>query len=112
MRERGLGQQVVGDPLGELRERVRRARGDDEQVAARQVEVEILVGRPARERLEGLCPHEPLGARRHQRHHLVARLDEQARQLARLVGGDPPTHPEQNPAHGPIVPAPGPKTAP
>ena len=74
MSERSLGEQVVGDPLGELRERVRRARGDDEQVAPGQMEIEILVGRPPRERLKGLGPHEPLGARRHQRHHVVARL--------------------------------------
>ena len=50
--ERSLGEQVVGDPLRELRERVRGARGDDEQVGARQVEVEILV-RPAGARAPG-----------------------------------------------------------
>ena len=106
MGERRLGQQVVGDALRELRERVRRARRDDEQVAPGQVEVEILVGRPARERLKGLGPNEPLGAGRHERHHVVARLHEQARQLARLVGGDPAADPEQDPAHAHIVPKP------
>ena len=104
--ERSLGQQVVGDPLGELRERVRRARGDDEQVTTGQVEIEILVGRPARERLKCLGPHEPLRARRHERHHIVPGLHEQARQLARLVGGDPTAHPEKDPAHGRILPKP------
>ena len=43
MSESGLGEDVVGDPVRELRERVRRARRDDEQIGARQVRVGILV---------------------------------------------------------------------
>ena len=65
--------EVVGEPVGELRERVRGARRDDEQVGAGQVQVEVLAGRPARERGEGLGADEPLGAGRDERDHLVAR---------------------------------------
>ena len=62
MGERRLGQQVVGEPVGELRERVRRAGRDDEQVGAGEVRVEVL--RPAGGRArEGLGPDEALGAR-------------------------------------------------
>ena len=40
--ERRLGEEVVGEPVRELRERVRGARRDDEQVGAGQVGVEVL----------------------------------------------------------------------
>ena len=103
--ERRLGEHVVGEPVGELRERVRRARRDDEQVGARQVLVEIVAGGPAGERGEGLGADEPLGAGRDERDHVVPALDEQARQLAGLVGGDPAGDAEQDPAHARIVPA-------
>ena len=43
MRERRLGQDVVGDALRELRERVRGARRHDEHVGALEVRIEILV---------------------------------------------------------------------
>ena len=56
-------EQVVGEPVSELGERVRRARRDDEQVAARQVRVEIVAGRPPGEREERLGADEPLGSR-------------------------------------------------
>ena len=52
--ERRLGEHVVGDPVRELRERVRRARRDHEQVGARQMRVEILAGGPSSEREERL----------------------------------------------------------
>ena len=64
MRERGLGEDVVGEAVCELRQRVRRARRDDEEVGARQVEVDIVSGRPPREGAERLRGDEPLGARR------------------------------------------------
>ena len=73
VRERRLGEDVVGEAVRELRERVRRARGDDEQVGARQVEVDVVAGRPAREGAKGLGGDEPLGAGR----------DERARRRAR-----------------------------
>ena len=95
MGERRLGEDVVGDPVGELRERVRGARRDDEQVGVRQVRVEILGGRTARE-----CQKRPLGdellrTRSDEGHDVVPGLDEQPRHLARLVRGDPSADPEQ-----------------
>ncbi len=99
MGERRFGEEVVGDPVGELRQRVRRARRDDQQVGLRQVRIEILGGRPARQRQERPLGDELLRARRDERHDVVPGLDEQARHLARLVRGDPSTDSEQNPAH-------------
>ena len=42
VRERRLGQRVVGEAVREPRERVRRARRDDQEVGARQVRVEVV----------------------------------------------------------------------
>ena len=95
VRERGLGQQVVGEPVRELGERVRGAGSDDEQVAARQVRVQVVAGRPARERGERLGADEALGARRDERDTSCPRLDEQPRQLAGLVGRDAPLTPSR-----------------
>ena len=58
MRERRLRQEVVGDAVCELRERVRGARGDHEQVGAGQVRIDVLRGWPPCQREECL-----LGAR-------------------------------------------------
>ena len=99
MRERRLGEDVVGDPVRELRERVRRARRDDQQVGPRQVLVDVFALRPAREREERLLGDEALRSRRDERDHVVPLLHEQARQLARLVGGDPSGDTQQDPAH-------------
>ena len=52
VRERRFGEDVVGEPVRELRERVRRARRDEQQVGARQVEVDVL-GRRAGARARG-----------------------------------------------------------
>ena len=52
VRERRLGQDVVGEPVRELRERVRRERRDDEQVGARQMRVGVG-RRPAAARARG-----------------------------------------------------------
>ena len=99
MRERRLGEDVVGEPVRELRERVRRARRDEQQVGARQVEVDVLAGGPARERAKRLGGDEALGAGRHERHDVVPGLDEQAADLAGLVGGDAAGDPEQDAGH-------------
>jgi len=101
MGEHGLREDVVGQAVGELGERVGRAGRDHEQVGAGQVRVEILVGGAPGQRVERLRGDEALGPRRDERHHVVARLDEQAGQLARLVGGDPPRHTQQDTGHGP-----------
>jgi hypothetical protein len=101
MSEGGLRQHIVRDPVGELRERVRRARRDDEKVGAGEMEIDILGRRPARERAEGLRRDEALRTGRHERHDVVASADEKTAHLARLVGGDPSGDPEQDAGHGP-----------
>ena len=103
VRERRLGEDVVGDPLRELRERVRRARRDDEEVGAVEVWIQILGRRPPRKRVERLRRHELLRAARDERHDVVARLDEQPRQLASLVGGDASGHAEEHTGHTPVI---------
>ena len=71
--ERRLGEQVVGDPVRELRERVRRAGRDDEQVGAGRG-----AGRGPRSpgrrasAWKVSARDEPLGARGEERDHLVA----------------------------------------
>ncbi len=91
-------------PVRELGQRVRRARRDDEQVGARQVEVDVVSGGPARERAERLGRDKALGARRDERNDLVALLDEQPAQLARLVGGDAAGHPQEDAGHARMMP--------
>ena len=103
MCERGLGQNVVGEPVRELRERVGRARRDHEQVGAREMRVEILAGRPPREGEECLLDDEALRSGRDERHDVMPLLHEQAHELARLVGSDPTGDAHQNPAHAGIV---------
>ena len=103
--QRGLDEDVVGEPVGELRERVRRARSDDEQVGPGQVRIRVVAGRPAGERGEGLRADEALRAGRDERDHLVPALDEQAGQLTRLVGGDAAADTEQDAAHARSLPA-------
>ena len=107
MRERRLGEDVVREPVGELRERVRRAGGDDEQVGSRQVEIDVVSGRTPRKGAKRLVRDESLGAGRDQRHDVVAVLDQQPAQLARLVRGDAAGDAEENAGHAEMMPAPG-----
>ena len=104
MGERSLGEDVVGEPVRELGERVRRAGRDDEQVGARQVEVDVVSRRTPRERPKRLGGDEALGARRDEGNDLVALLDEQPAQLARLVGGDAAGHPQEDAGHARMMP--------
>ena len=104
MRERRLGEDVVGEPVRELGQRVRRARRDDEQVGAREMEIDVVPRRPPGERPERLGRDEALGAGRDERHDVVAVLDEQPAQLARLVGGDATGHAEQDAGHAEMMP--------
>ena len=99
-RERELREHVVGEPAGERRERVRRKRGDHEQVGLDQVGVELARLLAAGKRLEGARGDEALCLCGQNRRDLMTGLDEQARQLARLVGGDSTSHPEDNLGHG------------
>ena len=110
VRERSLGEDVVCEPVRELRQRVRRQRRDHEQVGPLQmwiwiVRVRIGGSGLAREREEGLGADEALGAPRRQRQHVVAGLDEQPHELAGLVGRDAAGDPEQDARHRLIVPA-------
>ena len=105
MRERRLGEDVVGEPVRELRERVRRAGRDDEQVGARRGAGRDP--RPAGRRASAAkvsARDEALGAGRDERDDLVAVLDEQPHELARLVGGDAAGDAEEDSRHGRIVP--------
>ena len=61
VRERGLGEDVVREPVREPRERVRRQRRDDEEIGALEVRVRAF-GRLAGERVERLRGDEALGA--------------------------------------------------
>ena len=81
MRQGRLGEEVVRDPVGELRQRVRGARRHHEDVGAGEVQVDVLVRRPPRERGEGLGPHEALRARRDEGNHVVPCLHEKSSQL-------------------------------
>ena len=68
----------------------------------------ILADRPAsetaREREERLLADEALGAGRDERDHLVPGLDEEARQLARLVGRNAAGDAQEDTAHAQSVP--------
>ena len=100
-----LGQHVVGEPVGEPRHRVRRQRRDDDQVGALQVrDTDPPARGAAGERVERLGGDESLGAARRQRQDVVARADEQADDLARLVGRDAAGDAEDDPRHGRSVP--------
>src|SRR4029450_10785660 len=69
-----------------------------------QVREEILLRGPTGQRFEGLAAHEPIRAPRDERDHLVPGLDEQPRQLTRLVGGDPTGDSEEHLGHEHILP--------
>ena len=94
-----LGEDVVGQPVRQLGERVRRERRDDEQVRIDEVRIEVPRRLAAGERLEGVRGHEPLGIRCQDRSDLVARPYEESAKLARLVGGDPTRDSEKNSSH-------------
>ena len=68
------------------------------------MEVDVVRRRPPRERAKRLGRDEALGAGRDQRHDVVAFLDEQPAQLARLVGGDPTRHAEEDAGHAEMMP--------
>ena len=100
VRERRLGQEVVGEAVGQAGERVRRQRRDDEQVGPLQVRVRVVARRLPGEREERLRGHELLRGSGHDRIDVVSRSHEQAHERARLVGRDPPGDAEQDACHG------------
>ena len=73
MRERRLGEHVVGEPVREPRHRVRGQRGDDEQVGTAEMRIRIGPRSFLRERVERLGGDEALGAPRRQRRERRAR---------------------------------------
>jgi len=77
--QRSLSEHVIGQPVRQLGHRVRGQRRDQEQVGAGEVRVEILLRGTASQRGEGLPAHEPIGAARDERDHVVPGLDEQTR---------------------------------
>src|SRR5271169_6053904 len=96
-REGRHGEQVVGEPVRQLREDVGRRGGDEEEVRpSREADVqdvrvrapEVRVRRAAREGLERQGRDEPARGRRQDRVHVRARLREEARELGGLVRGD------------------------
>ena len=99
MRERRLGHQVVGETVRELRERIRRRGGDDEEVGSGQVRVGILGRRPAGQGREGPRPDEAVSPGGHERDDIVPALDEQPDEVAGLVRRDSAGHTEKHPRH-------------
>ncbi len=118
----GAGQQVVGQPVGELGQRVGRGRRDEVGVGvAHQFQVAdriVMGGRLAGEgaaggivlelvhedrrtgqRREGGRADEALRGRRLHGPHAVPGRGGQAHKLQRLVGGDPAADAEQDPGH-------------
>ena len=78
--------------------------GHDEQVGAREMEVDVVARRTPRERAERLGGDEALGFGRHEWNDLVSVLDQQTTQLARLVGGDAAGHPKEDAGHTRMMP--------
>ena len=105
--QRRLGEDVVGEAVGELGERVRGQGRDHEQIRALQMWIRVGALRPTGQREEGLSADEALGAAGRQRQHVVAGLDEQAHELAGLVGRDAAGDAEQDACHAHIVPTKG-----
>ena len=99
VRERRLGEHVVGQPVGELGQRVRSQRGDHQQIRLREVWVRVVVDRVVRQGGERLLGDEALGATRHQGKDLVPGQHETPCELARLVGGNPARHAEEDASH-------------
>jgi hypothetical protein len=122
--ERRAREEVVGQAVGELGDRVRARRGDQEDVgvadelemaervvvgwhlvgerAARRVALELAgQDRRAAERRERRRADEPLRGLGLHDAHRVARLRREADDLERLVGGDPAADADQDPGQLP-----------
>jgi len=104
VREGSLRQHIVGKAVRKLGERVRGQRRDHEKVGPGQVRIGALVGRPVRERREGLSRDEALRPPSHDRDHLVSGTDEPARQLTGLVGSNTTGYAEEHERHADILP--------
>ena len=105
MGERGLGQEVVREPVCQPCHRVRGQRRDARTSAS--VEVRIGVGGRLlpRERPERLGRDELLGAACDDGRDVVPGADEEPDELTCLVGGDAARHADEDSRHGHSVPA-------
>ena len=101
VREHGLRQHVVGEPVRQPREGVRRERCDHDGVPVAEVRIGLVARCLTRERPEGLGGDEALGAGREHRVHVVSGANEQPDEGAGLVGRYPPGHSEQDARHTP-----------
>ena len=110
-REAKRREQVVAESVRDFREEIgRRGRDHDDVPVARELDVAHAVGharvphvrmhRLSGERLQRRRRNEATAGFGHDDAHVGAGLDEKARQLRRLVGGDPAGDPEQNPLSG------------
>ena len=86
--EHRLREHAVGEAVRELRERVRRERGDHEQVRLDEVRIEVARHLLPRESLERLRGDERLRLGSQKRRDVMPVPDQQTAELARLVGGD------------------------
>ena len=104
--ERALRDDVIGQAGRELGQRVGRARRDHEQVGLDRGAGKSSRGASRRASASKVFAETKLSASGvRMRRHLVTRPDEQARELAGLVGRDSAGHAEKDPSHGHIVPA-------
>ena len=104
MGKRGLGEEVVREPVGEARHRVRGQRRDHERVGVGQVRIRVggrLLPRKRPERPRG---DELLRPTRDDRRDVVPRADEEPDELTGLVGGDAARHADEDSRHGHSVP--------
>ena len=104
MRERRFGDEIVREPVRQLGERIGCQRRDHEQIGPGEMNVEILRRRLSGQRKEGFRSDETLRTGGDQRDDLVARLHEQANQVASLIGGDSTGDADQHSSHAGILP--------
>jgi hypothetical protein len=105
MRERGLGQEVVGEPVGQPRHRVRGQRRDDEGIGVGQVRIGVGGRLLPRERPERPGRDELLRPACEDGRDVVPGADEEPDELTGLVGGDAARHADEDSRHGHSVPA-------
>ena len=97
--QRGLREDVVGETVRQLRQRVGGERRDDEKVGVDEMGIEIAWSLAPRERLEGVRRDELLCVGCEDRSHLVSRFHEQPNQLAGLVGRDTARDADEDASH-------------
>ena len=102
--ERSFGDEIVREPVGQLGKAVRSERRNHEQIGPREVEVQVLGGRPPDEREERLRSDEALRAGGDEWDDVMSALHEQANEVASLVRGDPTGDADEHSSHAAILP--------